>query len=38
MYDGNQKTWVDEKYRLLTFTEEPNDTTLAWFKANAVPQ
>lgn len=37
MYDGNQKTWTDEKYRLVTFTEEPNDTTLAWFKANATP-
>lgn len=38
MYDGHQKTWIDEKYRLLTFTEEPNDTVLAWFEANAVPQ
>lgn len=38
LYDSNSKTWTDEKYRLITFTEEPNDITLAWFKANAVPQ
>lgn len=38
LYDSNSKTWIDEKYRLITFTEEPNDNTLAWFEANAVPQ
>lgn len=38
LYDNNSKTWVDEKYRLVTFTEKPDATTLAWFEANAVPQ
>lgn len=38
IYDDNQKTWIDEKYRLVTFTEKPNDTVLTWFEANAVPQ
>ena len=38
LYSHSSKTWTDEKYRLITFTEEPNDTTLTWFKANAVPQ
>lgn len=38
IYSDSNKTWIDEKYRLITFTEEPNDNTLAWFEANAVPQ
>lgn len=38
LYSYDLKTWADEKYRLVTFTEEPNDATLTWFKANAVPQ
>lgn len=38
LYSYSSKTWADEKYRLITFTEKPNDTTLAWFEANAVPQ
>lgn len=38
IYDDNQKTWIDEKYRLITFTEAPDATILAWFEANAVPQ
>ena len=37
IYNVIQKTWANEKYRLVTFTEEPNDITLAWFKANAKP-
>lgn len=37
IYEDNQKTWVDEKYRLVTFTEEPDATILAWFEANAKP-
>ena len=38
IYNGITKTWVDEKFRLVTFTEEPDTTILAWFEANAVPQ
>lgn len=37
LYNNGSKTWVDEKYRLITFTEEPNDNVLTWFKANAKP-
>lgn len=38
IYNYGTKSWTDEKYRLVTFTEEPNNATLTWFKANAVPQ
>lgn len=38
LYNYGTKTWTDEKYRLITFTEKPNDITLAWLQTNAVPQ
>ena len=37
IYNSIQKTWIDEKYRLVTFTEEPDDITLTWFEVNAKP-